>query len=52
MQALNSILEEETKMYKTGNEIAPARRAELNKPMNQSLASAVDLQMRIKQAAK
>jgi starvation-inducible DNA-binding protein len=41
---------EEPKMYKTQNEIEPSRRSELNALMNLRLASAVDLQMQMKQA--
>ena len=43
-------IEEETKMYKTENDIDPSRRLELNTLMNLRLASAVDLQMQMKQA--
>ena len=41
---------EDRKMYKTGNDISPDQRLELNALMNQRLASAVDLQMQMKQA--
>ena len=37
-------------MYETENDISPKRRSELNALMNQRLASAVDLQMQMKQA--
>ena len=37
-------------MYETENDIAEKRRSELNVLMNQRLASAVDLQMQMKQA--
>jgi starvation-inducible DNA-binding protein len=37
-------------MYKTNNDISQSRRSELNTLMNQRLASAVDLQMQMKQA--
>ena len=37
-------------MYETENEIPEKRRSELNALMNQRLASAVDLQMQMKQA--
>lgn len=37
-------------MYETENDIAPQRRSELNSLMNKRLASAVDLQMQMKQA--
>ena len=36
--------------YETENDIAPNRRLELNRLMNQRLADAVDLQMQMKQA--
>ena len=39
-----------TKMYDTENDISLKRREELNEIMNQRLASAVDLQMQMKQA--
>jgi starvation-inducible DNA-binding protein len=42
--------EEDLKMYKTGNDISQGQRLELNAIMNQRLASAVDLQMQMKQA--
>src|SRR5580698_10504316 len=38
------------KMYETENDISEKRRSELNLLMNQRLASAVDLQMQMKQA--
>src|SRR5882672_8031628 len=38
------------KMYETENDIPEQRRSELNALMNQRLASAVDLQMQMKQA--
>jgi starvation-inducible DNA-binding protein len=41
---------EDRKMYKTGNDISQSQRLELNAIMNQRLASAVDLQMQMKQA--
>ena len=37
-------------MYETENDISPARRSEMNLLLNQRLASAVDLQMQMKQA--
>ena len=37
-------------MYKTENDISQNRRPELNAPMNQRMASAVDMQMQMKQA--
>jgi starvation-inducible DNA-binding protein len=43
-------LPESPKMYETENEIPEKRRSELNTLMNQRLASAVDLQMQMKQA--
>ena len=42
--------EEDLKMYKTGNDISQSRRLEINAILNQRLASAVDLQMQMKQA--
>ena len=41
---------EPPKMYETENDISVQRRSELNALMNQRLASAVDLQMQLKQA--
>lgn len=41
---------EPSKMYETENDISVQRRSELNALMNQRLASAVDLQMQLKQA--
>jgi starvation-inducible DNA-binding protein len=41
---------EAPKTYETENDIAPNRRVELNRLMNQRLADAVDLQMQMKQA--
>ena len=46
----NHTLEEAPKMYETENDISLNRRTELNALMNQRLASAVDLQMQMKQA--
>jgi starvation-inducible DNA-binding protein len=43
-------LAEAPKMYDTENDISKERRSELNALMNQRLASAVDLQMQMKQA--
>ncbi|HZL42835.1 MAG TPA: DNA starvation/stationary phase protection protein Dps [Verrucomicrobiae bacterium] len=43
-------LSEKPSMYETENDISPERRSELNILMNQRLASAVDLQMQMKQA--
>jgi starvation-inducible DNA-binding protein len=43
-------LAEAPKMYETENDISLKRRSELNALMNQRLASAVDLQMQMKQA--
>jgi starvation-inducible DNA-binding protein len=43
-------LAEAPKMYETENDISEKRRSELNALMNQRLASAVDLQMQMKQA--
>jgi starvation-inducible DNA-binding protein len=43
-------LAETSKMYETENDISKERRSELNGLMNRRLASAVDLQMQMKQA--
>jgi starvation-inducible DNA-binding protein len=43
-------LEEEPKIYKTENDLTPSRRSELSTLMNMRLATAVDLQMQLKQA--
>jgi len=43
-------LPEKPKMYETENDLSLQRRSELNALMNQRLASAVDLQMQMKQA--
>jgi starvation-inducible DNA-binding protein len=43
-------IEEEPTMFKTKNDIDPVRRLELATLMNQRLASAIDLQMQMKQA--
>jgi starvation-inducible DNA-binding protein len=43
-------IEEEPTMFKTKNDIDPGRRLELGALMNQRLASAIDLQMQMKQA--
>src|SRR5664280_3539975 len=43
-------LPEKPSMYETENDISLKRRSELNALMNQRLASAVDLQMQMKQA--
>lgn len=50
MITLNTTQEESAKMYKTDNNIPKNRRTELNALMNKRLASAVDLQMQMKQA--
>jgi len=42
--------EEDLKMYRTGNDISQNQRLEINAILNQRLASAVDLQMQLKQA--
>jgi starvation-inducible DNA-binding protein len=46
----NRTLAEAPKMYETENDISLNRRTELNALMNQRLASAVDLQLQMKQA--
>ncbi|MGA2247360.1 MAG: DNA starvation/stationary phase protection protein Dps [Verrucomicrobiota bacterium] len=50
MKTLNGRIEEAPKMYETENDITKERRTQLIALMNQRLASAVDLQMQIKQA--
>ena len=50
MNTLNVPPTEEPKMYETENDIAKDSRIQLNALMNQRLASAVDLQMQMKQA--
>ncbi len=50
MKTVNETPSEAPKMYETENDISKAHRVELNALMNQRLASAVDLQMQMKQA--
>jgi starvation-inducible DNA-binding protein len=50
MKTITADLAEAPKMYETENDISEKRRSELNALMNQRLASAVDLQMQMKQA--
>jgi len=50
MKTLNSKSVEVPAMYRTANDIPQNNRSELNALMNQRLASAVDLQMQMKQA--
>jgi len=50
MTTLNGTRAEAPKMYETENDISKERRTQLNALMNQRLASAVDLQMQMKQA--
>jgi len=50
MKKSTTNLTEAPKMYETENDISKERRLELNALMNQRLASAVDLQMQMKQA--
>jgi len=50
MKTLHSTSAEAPKMYETENDISLQRRTQLNALMNQRLASAVDLQMQMKQA--
>ena len=45
-----SILAETTDMYETENDIPLLRRTAINILMNQRLASAIDLQLQLKQA--
>ena len=50
MKTMNGTRAEAPKMYETENDISLQRRTQLNAMMNQRLASAVDLQMQMKQA--
>src|SRR5450755_3945258 len=50
MKSSSTTVSEAPKMYETENDISLKNRAELNALMNQRLASAVDLQMQMKQA--
>jgi starvation-inducible DNA-binding protein len=50
MNTLNHTLTEAPQMYETENDISLQRRTELNALMNQRLASALDLQLQMKQA--
>ena len=50
MKSSVAALPEKPTMYETENDLSPANRSELNTLMNQRLASAVDLQMQMKQA--
>jgi starvation-inducible DNA-binding protein len=50
MKTLATDLAETPQMYETENDISLQRRTELNALMNQRLASAVDLQLQMKQA--
>jgi starvation-inducible DNA-binding protein len=50
MKKSSTNLAESPKMYETENDISKERRSELNALMNQRLASAVDLQLQMKQA--
>jgi len=50
MKTLNGTRTEAPKMYETENDISKDRRMELCTMLNQRLASAVDLQMQMKQA--
>ena len=50
MKSSHIDIAEPPKMYETENDIAENRRMELNSLMNQRLASAIDLQMQMKQA--
>ena len=50
MQTLNGTRAEAPRMYETENDISKDRRTQLNALMNQRLASAVDLQLQMKQA--
>ena len=50
MNTMNSTRAEAPTMYETENDISLQQRTQLNELMNQRLASAVDLQMQMKQA--
>ena len=50
MKTQNTRFPESPKMYETENNLSENNRSEMNVLMNQSLASAVDLQMQMKQA--
>jgi starvation-inducible DNA-binding protein len=50
MKTIENTFQEETSLYKTENDIAPTRRMELAALLNRRLASAVDLQLQLKQA--
>lgn len=50
MKTPTNKIPEPTKMYETENDISQKHRSELNALMNQRLASAVDLQLQMKQA--
>src|ERR1022692_3569726 len=50
MKTLNGTRTEAAKMYETENDISLQQRTQLNALMNQRLASAVDLQLQMKQA--
>ena len=50
MKTLNSTRAEAPKMFETENDISKENRTQLNALLNQRLASAVDLQMQMKQA--
>ncbi len=45
-----AIFDEATEMYTTGNDVSLDHRTNLNRLMNQKLATAIDLQMQMKQA--
>lgn len=50
MRKTEAIIDEATDMYTTENDISLDRRMNLNRLLNQRLASAIDLQMQMKQA--
>ena len=50
MKNTNTVYPEKPVMYETENDLAPERRTQLNALMNLRLASAVDLQLQMKQA--
>lgn len=50
MRKTIAIIDEDTEMYTTENDISLDHRMNLNQLMNQRLASAIDLQMQMKHA--
>jgi starvation-inducible DNA-binding protein len=50
MRKTEAIIDETTEMYTTENDVSLDHRTNLNRLMNQRLATAIDLQMQMKQA--